>query len=190
MPRCLRDDFRMYYAGTYITRLVDGVLQVMSVEDVTYANHGYNVSDIHMIGCVYELNAGGQVIQNPNPTAFTADQIRPYYPQAGYYMMGNNPCYLEFQVQNRTNRKGFENNRILHDGQIIAVTRSQTIGLFLKPDFKGKIFQDMCIHRSRLLWRGSDVGSFHDGQLELSPEHEHLREHVTKYIEQFKNREA
>lgn len=189
MPRCLRDDFRMYYAGTYITRVVDGAIQVMLVDDVTYENHGYNVSEIHMIGCIYELNAQGAIIQI-NSTPFTADQIRPYYPQSGYYMIGNAPAYLEFQVQNRTNRKGFEVNRAMNDGEVIGLSRSQAIGLFLKPDFKGKIFQDMCIHRSRLLWRGSDVGSFHDGELELSPEHGFLREHVTKYIEQFKNREA
>lgn len=187
MPRCLRDDYRMYYNGTFITRVNDaGEVEVMNVGDVTYINNGYTPAHIVMIGNTYGLDKNGKVT-TLTTTQWTGADIRPHLPEAGYYLIGSTPLYIEFSLQNRSNRKGFEPSRTVVDGAGYRLSTNQIVTMFLKPDFKGKLFQDCCIAKSRILWRGDDVGSFHDGVMELNETFEYLRDHLGKQIELFRN---
>ena len=188
MPRNLRDDYRMYYAGSWVPRVCDGKPQVIYVGDVSYNNHGYNTSDIVLLGQIYEINPRGGAVLSDTNVPFTADQITPFLPESDYYIVGTTPMYLEFQVQNRSNRKGFENARIMGNGQHISLSNTDVIMMILQPDFKGKVFSDICLYRSRVLWRGEDVGSFHDGVLEILPTFAYLQDHIGKQIELFKGR--
>lgn len=190
MPRNLRDDYRMYYSGTFITRHNEQEQrEVMLVEDVTYTAHGFNPRDIVMIGPTYGLNDGGKIVQLPS-RQWTGDQIRPYLPEAGYYALTGGPAYVEFSVQNRSNRKGFESNRAIVDGHPVRLTTSNALGMILKPDFKGKLFQDCCFIKSKMHWRGEEVGTFHDGVLTLDEAFEYLRDHLGKQVELFRTNQG
>ena len=190
MPRNLRDDYRMYYASTYITRLNEaGQLEVMQVEDVSFNANGYTPQDIVLHGATYGLDNKGKLTTLP-VRHWYGNEIRPHLPEAGYYLIGTTPMYIEFTVQNRSNRKGFEAGRAVADGMPLRLSTTHILGMILKPEFKGKLFQDCCIAKSRILWRGEDVGAFHDGVMELSNNFEYLRDHLGKQIELFRNNEG
>lgn len=187
MPRNLRDDFRMYYQGTYVTKKGEEVRRVMYVEEVVASNRGYNLSDIKLHGPV--LCFDGKV-RNDGYEAWSADQLEPYHPQSGYYKIGNTPAYLEFLPQNRTNRKGFEASRVVVNGRPQGLSPQGVAKVFANPTFNGAVFVDLCLQKSRLLWRGVDIGSFHDGELKIEEDYQYLEEYVNKLVARFTNKEA
>lgn len=184
MPRNLRDDFRMYYNSTYVSRVVDGARWVMQVGEVTYRNEGYTTADILLHGRQIRCDHNGEDSEH---AVWSADTIDSMQPHAGYYRLASNrtPVYIEFSPQNRTNRKGFEPSRAIVNGQAANLSIKQVAKMYGNSDFTGKVFIDLCLHKSRLLWRGLDVGSFHDGSLELDENYRFLDEYATKQLNRF-----
>lgn len=184
----LRDDFSMYYRGTYVTRVVDGVRKVLYVEEVSQHGIGRTPADIVLIGHVTFFQGGR--VRSVGMEQWAGDSIDSYYPESGYYRVGeaNSPVFVEFSMGNRTNRKGLEGSRVLVNGRAVGLSSAAVTRMFCEDWFEGKVFVDMCIHQSRFMWRGMDVGTFHDGQLSLSNDYSFLHDLAGKHIEKFLHR--
>lgn len=181
---CLRDDFSLYYRGTYISRTRDGVRRIMFVEDVN-GGGATRRDQVELVGDVYGWNNDGFLALGRE--VWRGDTIEPFVPESGYYKIAarGEPGYLEYIAQNRTNRKGFEPNRVMVNGRASHLNSVTVARIFCDKPMAGRVGMDMCVSKNRFYWRGEDVGSFHDGVLELREDVAYLQDYAQKQINQF-----
>ncbi len=181
---CLRDDFRLYYNGTYVSKVVNGRRVVLYVEDVT-GGGAQRPDQVTLIGHEYTWDKSG-FVENGR-VAWTGNEIEPFVPESGYYKIGpsGTPGYLEYIPQNRTNRKGFEASRVTVNNRGVNLPPHMVARVFCDDTMQGRIGTDMCVFKSRFFWRGDEVGTFHDGVLTLNESVQYLQEYAQKLVNQF-----
>lgn len=175
----LVSDFRMYYSGSYIAKEADdGKLHIMMVADVTGNADGTSINDLTFHGEVFDG-------QRTNVHMWNGSDVCVYIPPSGYYMYGKIPAFFSYSVDNRTNKKGVQPNRILVNGRQLRLNYENMYNLFNRIKPKNCFGRDLLLKDGHIFWRGQDAGLFTDGNLTLENNFTHLETYVCKVLGRF-----
>lgn len=158
----LTADFQMYYSGTYVFRLINGVPHAMLVDGTERNGDDTQLEGVLFIGSVWDERNGLDVQQWP---ASEIDSIRP---MSGYYNLnlnGDRRWYIQYSVNNRSQRKGFDSRNLIVDGEPnglggVKICRiyAQTLEMNSRPAHR-----DLWINGDKLHWKGTEVGTMTAG---------------------------
>lgn len=178
----LTDDFRMYYSGSYVCKSGENnTLDVMCVMDVLRKANRDGTKIEHMLFTGEVSKAGNNSVMETWP----GDDLVVFQPTTGYYRISDRTRYISFNVGNRTNKKGFQANTTLADGQGFRPNIRQVWQLFNRTRPDNTFGRDLWLSSGKIFWKGLDIGKFHDGVLELNKEYNHIQEYVCKVLGRF-----
>lgn len=173
----LAGDFRMYYAGTIVAREFEGDIQVMMVADVvSERNDGIKLKDLTFVGEAWGKSGDLGVPR------WCAEEILTYVPPCGYYKVGDGVGYVTYSTDNRTNKKGFQTQRVRFNNRAYRPTLRQCHQLFNRVPVKGCFSRDIYLKDSELFWKGISIGKLHDGNLTINKDYDHIKELVCKVL--------
>lgn len=169
-------DFSMYYRGTYVAKEVPGDIQVMFVEAVQGVGDDSKLRNIQLTG--HAQGAEGPL----GVVTWKASEVLAMLPASGFYKMSSGIKYISFTIENRTQKKGLQSNRVLYDGTRTDISLRGAYILYNAKPFEGLFSKDLCLIKGVLHWKNFKVGKLHDGDLTIYKQHEHLQELVCKLL--------
>lgn len=177
----LAGDFRMYYRGTYVSRVEpDGTLLVMYVRDVYGRGSEKDLDQLTFTGDVF--NAKGSVISGDDGAHWNGDTIDFRPPLLGYRMVGKKPIFFSQNLPNRSQKKGFSTEG-LRTSQPVSINRMVIHSLFANKPFDGRLGRELILNQGSLFWAGNHVGDFKEGVLTIKKAHTAIKEFVCKLLE-------
>lgn len=178
----LTGDFSMYYSGTYIFAIIDGVPHTMMVEGTEKVGDDTQLDGVQMLGQVYNER------QNVGFGRWLASTIEAVRPFSGYFNV-NDPAasrnYLTWVVNNRTQRKGIDPRNAVLDGRGFQLSGTQMCKVFAQSlEMNSRPgYRDIFIDDNKVHWKGLHVGTMTDGAYVAEEKHKKLETLVCRLLQ-------
>lgn len=169
----LTDDWRMYFAGTYIFAIIDGRYATMYVDDVERTGDDRDLDGMTFHGTVTYSNGDQEA---SSWLANVRDEFRPI---SGYYQLGNHRdrrYWFQYTVPNRTQKKGLDTRNALVDhapgisARYLAQVYQQSQDFLSRPGAR-----DFYVRGNVVKWKGLEVGRM-DGDVFVANENHKNKE--------------
>lgn len=178
----LTGDFNMYYTGTYIFRLIDGVPHTMMVEGTEQDGDDTQLDGVLMLGTVFNERENLGFQRWP---ASTMEAVRPF---SGYFNLAGGAderSYLTWSVNNRTQRKGVDPRNALVGGRPSGLSGSQMCKVFSqslemnsRPGYRDIYIKDGTVH-----WKGLKVGTMGDSGYVANEQYKQLEVLICRLLQ-------
>jgi hypothetical protein len=173
----LTADLSMYYKGTYICRHVKDDLQVMYVQGVEAKGDDTKLTGVIFFGYVRTKDG-----EKDGRVSWSAEEVLFFVPPSGFYKFYSGPKYVSYIVENRSQKKGLNPNRVLFNGIRAEINLKTAYSLFNHSHFEGKFSNDLAVIKGDIQWKTLKVGKLHDGAVTITKQYEHLQELICKLL--------
>lgn len=179
----LTDDFRMYFNGTVIFRDNSGEIEAMYVEGTERIGDDTTLDGFNLQGQTYSAD------KELGYARWVATDMINYRPISGYYDLngkGARSYYVEFVVNNRSQRKGIDPRNIRVNGAPYIPTNHALCRIFAQSqDFiSNPGLRDLFTNsKKEVYWKGIKVGKMTADGFVVNEQHKQVEGLVCRLLQ-------
>lgn len=178
----LTEDMRMYFANTYIVRQKNGETQVLWVDHTVRIGDDTKLDGFEFVGVMYTTEG-----HQADDVHFRGDEMIEWRPTSGYYSLPGKRGrqYVQFHVQNRTQRKGLNPGGCTVNGRAADLRGSDVAAMFDQTAamLSNPALRDINVVNKKVHWRGYEVGEIKDNVFAAAEEFNHLEGMVCRLLQ-------